>query len=76
MSPRESAFATSVQICEVHHHFGARSLHSLRLCDNHLGQNFAKMVFRTLFDAASGISVLDLSENNGDPQAAPSYLQE
>ncbi|KAI8523158.1 hypothetical protein RHMOL_Rhmol13G0051900 [Rhododendron molle] len=42
----------------------ARSLSSLRLSDNHLGQNFAKMVFSTLIDAASSISVLDLSENN------------
>ncbi|XP_058197617.1 uncharacterized protein LOC131313357 isoform X2 [Rhododendron vialii] len=42
----------------------ARSLSSLTLSDNHLGQNFAKMVFSTLIDAASSISVLDLSENN------------
>ncbi|PSR86389.1 hypothetical protein CEY00_Acc32012 [Actinidia chinensis var. chinensis] len=41
-----------------------RSLDSLRFCDNHVGLKFAKIVFSTLFDAASGVSVLDLSENN------------
>ncbi|XP_028065188.1 uncharacterized protein LOC114268248 isoform X1 [Camellia sinensis] len=41
-----------------------RSLSSVSFCDNHFGQNFAKMVFSTLLDTASGISVLDLSENN------------
>ncbi|KAL5562041.1 hypothetical protein UlMin_031788 [Ulmus minor] len=41
-----------------------RSLHSLKFSENHLGQNFAKMVFKTLLTAASGLSILDLSENN------------
>ncbi|KAL7179011.1 hypothetical protein ACSBR1_042386 [Camellia fascicularis] len=41
-----------------------QSLSSVSFSDNHFGQNFAKMVFSTLLDTASGISVLDLSENN------------
>lgn len=39
-------------------------LSSLRLCDDHLHQNFAKMVLETLLDSTSGITLLDLSENN------------
>lgn len=41
-----------------------RYLSSLRLCDDHLHQNFAKMVLETLLDSTSGITLLDLSENN------------
>ncbi|KAK9281438.1 hypothetical protein L1049_004340 [Liquidambar formosana] len=41
-----------------------RSLRSLTFCDNRLGKNFAKMVFNTLLDASSNLSILDLSENN------------
>ncbi|XP_022758586.1 protein NLRC3 isoform X2 [Durio zibethinus] len=41
-----------------------RSLRSLKLCDNHLDWNFAQRVFSTLLDASSGLSSLDLSENN------------
>ncbi|XP_048429984.1 LOW QUALITY PROTEIN: uncharacterized protein LOC125472487 [Pyrus x bretschneideri] len=41
-----------------------RSLYSLKLSDNHLGRNFAKMVFGTLINAASSLSILDLSDNN------------
>ncbi|KAK9944911.1 hypothetical protein M0R45_010453 [Rubus argutus] len=41
-----------------------RSLYSLKLSDNHLGQNFAKVVFSTLLNASSSLSILDLSENN------------
>ncbi|XP_062079255.1 uncharacterized protein LOC133783619 isoform X1 [Humulus lupulus] len=42
----------------------SRSLCSLKLSYNNLGWNFAKMIFNTLRDASSGLSVLDLSENN------------
>ncbi|KAM6592060.1 hypothetical protein CsatA_014665 [Cannabis sativa] len=42
----------------------SRSLYSLKLPYNYLGRNFAKMIFNTLRDASSGLSVLDLSENN------------
>jgi hypothetical protein len=41
----------------------ARSLCSLKLFDNRLGRNFAKALFVNLVEASSGISVLDLSEN-------------
>lgn len=41
-----------------------RSLHSLTLCDDHLGRNFAKGVFNALLDASASLSMLDLSENN------------
>ncbi|KAM3683472.1 hypothetical protein ACJW31_12G150000 [Castanea mollissima] len=41
-----------------------RSLCSLNFCDNQLGRNFAKMVFNTILDVSSSISILDLSENN------------
>ncbi|XP_073040622.1 uncharacterized protein [Primulina eburnea] len=41
-----------------------RSLHSLTLCDDHLGRNFARVVFSTLLDSSASISILDLSENN------------
>ncbi|XP_015077141.1 uncharacterized protein LOC107021072 [Solanum pennellii] len=41
-----------------------RSLSSLCLSDNHLPRHFARKVFDTLVDASSGITVLDLSENN------------
>lgn len=41
-----------------------RYLDSLRLCDDRLHQNFAKMVLETLLDSASSITLLDLSENN------------
>ncbi|PON51406.1 LRR domain containing protein [Parasponia andersonii] len=41
-----------------------RSLCSLKFSYNHLGRNFAEMVFNTLCDASSGLSILDLSENN------------
>ncbi|KAF6144342.1 hypothetical protein GIB67_024569 [Kingdonia uniflora] len=41
-----------------------RSLCSINLCDNHLGPNFARMLFDAMFDAACHISMLDLSENN------------
>ncbi|XP_062148827.1 uncharacterized protein LOC133857575 [Alnus glutinosa] len=41
-----------------------RSLCSLKLSDNQLGRNFANIVFCTLLDVSSSISVLDISENN------------
>lgn len=41
-----------------------RSLYSLKLSDNHLGRNFAKMVLGTLINASSSLSILDLSDNN------------
>ncbi|KAF8388328.1 hypothetical protein HHK36_026994 [Tetracentron sinense] len=41
-----------------------RSLCSLNFCDNHLGPNFAKVVFDILLETSSGLTVLDLSENN------------
>ncbi|GMY06158.1 protein nlrc3 [Fagus crenata] len=41
-----------------------RSLCSLKFCDNQLGRNFAKLVFNTILDVSSSISILDLSENN------------
>ncbi|KAK4376209.1 hypothetical protein RND71_006886 [Anisodus tanguticus] len=41
-----------------------RSLSSLCLSDNHLPRHFARIVFDTLIDASSSITVLDLSENN------------
>ncbi|ONH93043.1 hypothetical protein PRUPE_8G209500 [Prunus persica] len=41
-----------------------RSLYSLKLSDNHLGRNFAKLVFGTLLNASSSLSILDLSDNN------------
>ncbi|KAF5174859.1 Leucine-rich repeat [Thalictrum thalictroides] len=41
-----------------------RSLCSLNLCDTCLGPNFTKTVLDTLLDVSSGLSVLDLSENN------------
>lgn len=44
--------------------FCSRSLYSLKLSDNHLDQNFAKVVFSTLLNASFSLSILDLSENN------------
>ncbi|CAN4098097.1 unnamed protein product [Withania somnifera] len=41
-----------------------RSLSSLCLSDNHLPRHFARIVFDTLVDASSSITILDLSENN------------
>ncbi|KAJ4969577.1 hypothetical protein NE237_016278 [Protea cynaroides] len=41
-----------------------RTLHLVNFSDNRLGPNFAKMVFDTLLDASSDLSVLDLSDNN------------
>lgn len=41
-----------------------RYLYSFKLCENDLGKNFGKLIFRTLLDASSCLSVLDLSENN------------
>ncbi|KAG8370858.1 hypothetical protein BUALT_Bualt13G0027100 [Buddleja alternifolia] len=41
-----------------------RSLRSLTLSDDQLGRNFAKVIFNSLLDGSSSISVLDLSENN------------
>ncbi|PIA25718.1 hypothetical protein AQUCO_10800009v1 [Aquilegia coerulea] len=41
-----------------------RSLCSLKLCETELGPNFTKTVLDTLLDVSSGVSVLDLSENN------------
>lgn len=41
-----------------------RSLCSLKFSDNQLCRNFANMVFCTLLDVSSSISVLDISENN------------
>ncbi|KAK4408194.1 hypothetical protein Sango_0400400 [Sesamum angolense] len=41
-----------------------RSLHSVMLCDNQLGRNFARVIFNSLLDSAASISTLDLSENN------------
>lgn len=44
--------------------FVVRSLCSLKVSDNYLGWNFAETVLNTLRDASSGLSILDLSENN------------
>ncbi|KAL0803091.1 hypothetical protein Bca101_058267 [Brassica carinata] len=41
-----------------------RSLHSLHFCDSHLDRHIARMIFSTLLDSSSGLSSLDLSENN------------
>ncbi|XP_043707445.1 uncharacterized protein LOC122656844 isoform X2 [Telopea speciosissima] len=41
-----------------------RTLRLVNFSDNRLGPNFAKMVFDTLLDASSNLSVLDLSDNN------------
>ncbi|GMH30919.1 hypothetical protein Nepgr_032762 [Nepenthes gracilis] len=41
-----------------------RSLSSLSFCDCHIGRSYAKLVFKTLLDASSNLSSLDLSENN------------
>ncbi|GAB4841291.1 hypothetical protein Ancab_022023 [Ancistrocladus abbreviatus] len=41
-----------------------RSLSSLSLCDNHLQRSFAKLALKTLLDASSNLSSLDLSEND------------
>ncbi|XP_060177557.1 uncharacterized protein LOC132607553 isoform X1 [Lycium barbarum] len=41
-----------------------RSLSSLCLSDSNLPQHFARIVFDTLIDASSSITILDLSENN------------
>ncbi|XP_042518475.1 uncharacterized protein LOC122092199 [Macadamia integrifolia] len=41
-----------------------RSLHLVNFSENRLGPNFARMVFDTLLDASSDLSVLDLSDNN------------
>ncbi|XP_010069680.2 uncharacterized protein LOC104456563 isoform X2 [Eucalyptus grandis] len=40
-----------------------RHLYSLRFCDAHLDRDSAGSIFTTLFDAASDISILDLSDN-------------
>ncbi|XP_058094979.1 uncharacterized protein LOC131240639 isoform X2 [Magnolia sinica] len=40
-----------------------RSLCALKLCDNRLGPNSAKMVFDALLNSSSGLSTLDLSDN-------------
>ncbi|KAL7084375.1 hypothetical protein ACP275_14G220200 [Erythranthe tilingii] len=41
-----------------------RSLHSLTLCDDQLGRNFARVIFNSLLDVSASISKLDLSEND------------
>ncbi|KAI3461017.1 hypothetical protein Pfo_017680 [Paulownia fortunei] len=41
-----------------------RSLHSLTLCDDQVGRNFARVIFNSLLDASASISMLDLSDNN------------
>ncbi|XP_030549433.1 protein NLRC3 isoform X1 [Rhodamnia argentea] len=40
-----------------------RCLYSLRFCDVRLDRNFAELVFNTLLDASSDLSILDLSDN-------------
>ncbi|KAL6271277.1 hypothetical protein ACE6H2_028188 [Prunus campanulata] len=40
-----------------------RSLYSLKLSENHLGRNSAKLIFGTLLNASSSLSILDLSDN-------------
>ncbi|KAL2945477.1 Protein phosphatase 1 regulatory subunit 37-like protein [Bienertia sinuspersici] len=42
----------------------SRSLESLSLCEDHIGKNFAKLTFMALLDASSGLSTLELSDNN------------
>ncbi|KAL9235681.1 hypothetical protein vseg_010422 [Gypsophila vaccaria] len=42
----------------------SRSLESLELSDVRIGGNCAKLMFSTLIDASSALSVLDLSDNN------------
>ncbi|KAL5792641.1 hypothetical protein ACOSP7_001235 [Xanthoceras sorbifolium] len=41
-----------------------RSLCSLKFRDNHLDKNFGRMLFSTLLDASSTLSILDLSGND------------
>ncbi|XP_056845944.1 uncharacterized protein LOC108806476 isoform X3 [Raphanus sativus] len=41
-----------------------RSLQSLHFCDSQLDRHIARMIFSTLLDSSSGLSSLDLSENN------------
>ncbi|KAK4778603.1 hypothetical protein SAY86_006131 [Trapa natans] len=40
-----------------------RSLCSLKFCNNRLDWNFGRLVFKSLIDASSELSILDLSEN-------------
>ncbi|XP_050363520.1 uncharacterized protein LOC126782339 [Argentina anserina] len=55
---------SSVHIELVSFLSSGRSLYCLKLSDNHHGQKFAEVVFSTLLNASSSLSVLDLSENN------------
>ncbi|KAG5377612.1 hypothetical protein IGI04_025454 [Brassica rapa subsp. trilocularis] len=41
-----------------------RSLQSVHFCDSHLDRHIARMIFSTLLDSSSGLSTLDISENN------------
>ncbi|KAJ4849155.1 hypothetical protein Tsubulata_037619 [Turnera subulata] len=41
-----------------------RSLYSLRFCENYLDHDFARVLFSTLIDTSSSLSLLDLSYNN------------
>ncbi|KAL2945485.1 putative pectinesterase 49 [Bienertia sinuspersici] len=50
-----------------------RSLESLSLCEDHIGKNFAKLTFMALLDASSGLSTLELSDNNVSQHGHPQY---
>lgn len=41
-----------------------RSLSSLKFCNDHLDWKFARIIWSTLLDVSSSLSILDLSENN------------
>ncbi|XP_068657986.1 uncharacterized protein [Aristolochia californica] len=41
-----------------------RSLHALTFSDNHIGPDFAQMIFNTLIGASADLSALELSESN------------
>ncbi|KAH0916952.1 hypothetical protein HID58_024612 [Brassica napus] len=42
----------------------SKSLQSVHFCDSHLDRHIARMIFSTLLDSSSGLSTLDISENN------------
>lgn len=48
----------------MHLFFAFRSLQSVHFCDSHLDRHIARMIFSTLLDSSSGLSTLDISENN------------
>ncbi|KAF8007032.1 hypothetical protein BT93_K1130 [Corymbia citriodora subsp. variegata] len=55
-------FSKLHQHCECFGHY-LRHLYSLRFCEAHLDRRFAGLVFTTLLDTSSNLSILDLSDN-------------